>query len=49
MPFFIGLGGDFLGCMVPDDDFEAPRGTHVAPGSRYEETKGVSGRIQVDR
>lgn len=48
MPFFIGLGGDFLGYMVPAYDYEAPQGTQAAPGSHYEETNGVSGQIQAD-
>ncbi|TXC74664.1 hypothetical protein FRC91_16260 [Bradymonadales bacterium TMQ1] len=48
LPFFIGLGGDFLGYMVPSYDYEGPQGTQAAPGSHYEETNGVNGQIQAD-
>lgn len=37
-PFFIGLGMDFLGYMVPAYDYEPGD----APGAHYEETNGAS-------
>lgn len=37
-PFFIGLGGDFLGYIVPSYDFQGGN----APGSHYEETNSAS-------
>ena len=41
VPFFIGLGMDFLGYMVPPYDFVAPAFTSAAPGDHYEETNSV--------
>lgn len=43
-PFFIGLGMDFLGYMVPDYDFEPDD----APGSHYEETNSASESLVSD-
>lgn len=43
-PFFIGLGMDFLGYMVPEYDYEPDN----APGSHYEETNGASGELIGD-
>jgi hypothetical protein len=44
VPFFIGLGMDFLGYMVPDYDFQAmPFGE--PPGDHYEETNSVGSAI----
>ncbi len=43
-PFFIGLGMDFLGYMVPPYDYEPGD----APGSHYEETNGASGELVND-
>lgn len=43
-PFFIGLGMDFLGYMVPPYDYEPDN----APGAHYEETNGASGEIVDD-
>ena len=43
-PFFIGLGMDFLGYMVPEYDYEPGD----APGSHYEETNGASGELIGD-
>jgi hypothetical protein len=40
-PFFIGLGGDFLGYLVPEYDYQP----NNAPGSHYEETNGASGEM----
>ncbi len=40
-PFFIGLGMDFLGYMVPEYDFETSGYFNAAPGSHYEETNGI--------
>ncbi|MCB9541434.1 MAG: hypothetical protein H6703_03165 [Myxococcales bacterium] len=46
VPFFIGLGMDFLGYMVPDYDFEAsPLPFTEAPGDHYEETNSIGGTI----
>lgn len=44
-PFFIGLGGDFLGYMVPSYDFEEDGYLSQAPGSHYEETNGVGPKL----
>lgn len=44
IPFFIGLGMDFLGYMVPPYDYEPDD----APGSHYEETNGASGQLHSD-
>lgn len=43
-PFFIGLGMDFLGYMVPSYDFEP----NDAPGAHYEETNSASGEFVDD-
>lgn len=44
VPFFIGLGMDFLGYMVPDYDFEAvPFGE--AEGDHYEESNSIGPAI----
>ena len=43
-PFFIGLGMDFLGYMVPAYDYEPDD----APGAHYEETNGSSGQLAQD-
>ncbi len=43
-PFFIGLGMDFLGYMVPEYDYEPDD----APGRHYEETNGASKEIIGD-
>ena len=40
-PFFIGLGMDFLGYIVPEYDFVAG----AAAGSHYEETNSASGEM----
>ncbi len=40
VPFFIGLGMDFMGYMVPEYDFEGG-GFGEAPGDHYEETNSV--------
>jgi len=40
IPFFIGLGMDFMGYMVPDFDFEAVPFSE-AEGDHYEETNSV--------
>lgn len=40
LPFFIGLGIDFLGYMVPPYDFQLN-----ADGSHYEETNGIGSTI----
>ena len=47
-PFFIGLGGDFLGYMVPSYDFETDDYVNQAPGSHYEETNGVGPDVISD-
>lgn len=46
--FFIGLGMDFLGYMVPDYDYEEVGYFTQAPGSHYEETNGIGRTIMVD-
>jgi hypothetical protein len=46
-PFFIGLGMDFLGYMVPLYDYEEIGYFNQAPGDHYEETNGI-GRDIVD-
>lgn len=46
-PFFIGLGMDFLGYMVPLYDYEENGYFSQAPGDHYEETNGI-GRDIVD-
>ncbi len=43
-PFFIGLGQDFLGYMVPPYDYQY-RPSGEVPGSHYEETNGASGEL----
>lgn len=43
-PFFIGLGQDFLGYMVPEYDFQYNNGQDV-PGNHYEETNSASGQL----
>jgi hypothetical protein len=40
-PFFIGLGMDFLGYMVPRYDYEEAGFFEQAPGDHYEETQGA--------
>ena len=40
-PFFIGLGMDFLGYIVPEYDFQ----TGAVAGSHYEETNSASGEM----
>jgi len=45
VPFFIGLGMDFLGYLVPPYDFVAPNFTTQAPGDHYEETNSIGPRI----
>lgn len=40
VPFFIGLGMDFMGYMVPDYDFEKPA-FGEAEGDHYEETNSI--------
>ena len=47
-PFFIGLGMDFLGYMVPPYDYEETGFFTQAPGSHYEETNGVGSTIMTD-
>jgi hypothetical protein len=47
-PFFIGLGMDFLGYMVPAYDYEAVGYFTAAPGDHYEETNGVGPDIILD-
>jgi len=47
-PFFIGLGGDFVGYMVPTYDYEFDGYSEEAPGSHYEETNGL-GRAIIER
>lgn len=44
-PFFIGLGGDFLGYFVPNYDYEVDNYLDQAPGSHYEETQGVGPKV----
>ncbi len=46
VPFFIGLGMDFLGYMVPPYDFEFDGSE--APGDHYEETNSASGKLVPD-
>jgi hypothetical protein len=46
--FFIGLGMDFLGYMVPAYDYEAEDYFNQAPGDHYEETNGVGPAIAAD-
>ena len=41
VPFFIGLGMDALGYIVPDYDFEGPTAMVEASGSHYEETNSM--------
>ena len=43
-PFLVSLGGDFLGYIVPDYDFQAGE----APGSHYEETNSASEYLTTD-
>lgn len=45
VPFFIGLGMDFLGYLVPPYDFAAPVLTSAAPGDHYEETNSIGPQI----
>jgi len=40
-PFFVGLGGDFVGYLVPKYDFEIGSFAEQAEGSHYEETVSV--------
>ncbi len=47
-PFFIGLGMDFLGYIVPEYDYEANGYFQRAPGDHYEETNGVGPEIVSD-
>lgn len=44
-PFFIGLGGDFVGYMVPNYDYEFEDYSDEAPGAHYEETQGLGPEI----
>jgi hypothetical protein len=46
VPFFIGLGMDFLGYMVPPYDFEFDGSE--APGDHYEETNSASKELVPD-
>lgn len=43
-PMFIGLGGDFLGYIIPSYDFEGGG----APGAHYEETNSASMELTHD-
>ena len=43
-PFFIGLGGDFLGYIIPEYDFEYG----ATAGSHYEETNSSSMSLTSD-
>ena len=45
VPFFIGLGMDFLGYLVPPYDFAGPAFTTQAPGDHYEETNSIGPEI----
>ena len=45
LPFFIGVGMDFLGYMVPTYDFEEVGYFQQAPGDHYEETNGIGPTI----
>ncbi|MFU8806683.1 MAG: hypothetical protein ACNA8W_22940, partial [Bradymonadaceae bacterium] len=47
VPFFIGLGMDFVGYMVPEYDYEVAGYVSQAPGSHYEETNGIGPDILV--
>lgn len=47
IPFFIGLGMDFVGYMVPEYDYEVAGYVNQAPGSHYEETNGIGPDIIV--
>jgi hypothetical protein len=47
-PFFIGLGQDFLGYMVPRYDHEADGYFSQPPGSHYEETNGAGPELITD-
>lgn len=47
-PFFIGVGMDFLGYMVPEYDYDAGSYFSQAPGSHYEETNGIGPEIIGD-
>ncbi len=47
-PFFIGLGNDFVGYMVPEYDYEVDNYLEEAPGSHYEETNGIGEPILAD-
>jgi len=47
-PFFIGLGMDFLGYMVPPYDFQYLGPTEEPPGDHYEETNSASGDLVPD-
>ena len=47
-PFFIGLGMDFLGYIVPAYDYEENGYLSEAPGNHYEETNGVGRDIIVN-
>ncbi len=44
MPFFIGLGGDFLGYIIPEYDFELG----ASAGEHYEETNSASQGLTQD-
>lgn len=47
-PFFIGLGMDFLGYMVPAYDYQVTNYFTRPPGSHYEETNGAGPDLIVD-
>ncbi len=47
-PFFIGLGMDFLGYLVPRYDHEVDDYLSQAPGSHYEETNGAGPELITD-
>ena len=44
IPFFIGLGGDFLGYIIPEYDFELG----ASSGAHYEETNSASQGLTQD-
>jgi hypothetical protein len=46
--FFIGLGQDALGYLVPAYDYAADDYFNQAPGDHYEETNGVGASIEAD-
>jgi hypothetical protein len=48
MSFYIGLGGDFLGYMVPAYDYVAGPLFGTAPGDHYEESNAVGDEANAD-